>query len=33
MSLSIAQIEANLMRLEAEVAEALRQIREIKLAR
>jgi hypothetical protein len=33
MSLSVVQIEANLMRLEAEVAEALRQIREIKLAR
>lgn len=31
MSLSIMQVEANLMRLEAEVAEALRQVREIKL--
>lgn len=29
MSLSIAQIEANLMRLEAEVAEALRQVRQV----
>ena len=33
MSLSITQVEANLMRLEAEVAEALRQVREIMLAR
>lgn len=31
MSLSITQVEANLMRLEVEVAEALRQVREIKL--
>lgn len=31
MSMSVVQIEANLMRLEAEVAEALRQVREIKL--
>ncbi|MGH9751411.1 MAG: hypothetical protein ACREA2_01385 [Blastocatellia bacterium] len=33
MSLSIMQVETNLMRLEAEVAEALRQVREIKLTR
>lgn len=33
MSLSVMQVEANLMRLEAEVAEALRQVREIKLAK
>ncbi len=33
MSLSVVQIEANLMRLEAEVAEALRQVREIKPAK
>ncbi|MGH9833452.1 MAG: hypothetical protein ACREBD_14730 [Blastocatellia bacterium] len=33
MSLSIIQVEANLIRLEAEVAEALRQVREIKLAK
>jgi len=33
MSLSVMQIEANLIRLEAEVAEALRQVREIKPAK
>jgi hypothetical protein len=31
MSLSVVQIESDLMRLEAEVAEALRRVREIKL--
>lgn len=33
MSMSITQVEANLMRLEAEVAEALRQVRRIGLTR
>jgi len=32
MSMSITQVEANLMRLQAEVAEALQQVRKIKLA-